>query len=280
MGILDFETPEELKKKEAEQKQGEKKSSIKLVIIVIVSVFILLTLLVGFIFYLKFVNKPLGDTLGATKGGNDPITDIVYKTVYNKEPEKVYVPEKVGVTEYVTTNPITVDKLSSCVVVAEKYCDDLKLATTTSGSKEIVANVPEGTKIYAPFDGNIIVSTSEIASYNVRPMRVYRVNSEKDEEIVSLSFLVQTWSDTIGNKTVKKGDYIGTIGKSAPILDSLSDIKGNNLCFSAVAAGFVKTQYNTPKDYIKAFIQFAEQFEVKKLDLNLRANQPVETPGQ
>ena len=168
------------------------------------------------------------------------------------------------------TSGVTDEEAKELVIFGDQIdlYDKLQLATTTSGSKEIVANVPEGTKIYAPFDGNIIVSTSEIASYNVRPMRVYRVNSEKDEEIVSLSFLVQTWSDTIGNKTVKKGDYIGTIGKSAPILDSLSDIKGNNLCFSAVAAGFVKTQYNTPKDYIKGFIQFAEQFEVKELDLS------------
>ena len=281
MGILDFEAPEELKKKEEEQKKSEKKNTTAWILTITAIAIVLLIAVIGSIYYFKFINRQLGDKIGVTKGGNDAVTDIIYKTITSKEPEKIYPPEPTGVTAYVTTDNIESNKLSSCVVVAEKYCEGLKLATIiASGASIPVANLPEGTKIYAPFDGNITIGTAEIAGTKVRPLEISRVGSTNDDEVVSATMLVQTWSNVAGNKTVKKGDYIGTIGKSAAIFDDLSSLKGNNFHFDVVGKGFDGKAYSNAKDYIKGFIKFAETFEVKKLDLNLRATLPVETPKQ
>ncbi len=169
------------------------------------------------------------------------------------------------------TTKVTPSEAKDLVIFGDQIdlYEKLQLATVISNGASIpVANLPEGTKIYAPFDGNITIGTAEIAGTKVRPLEISRVGSTNDDEVVSATMLVQTWSNVAGNKTVKKGDYIGTIGKSAAIFDDLSSLKGNNFHFDVVGKGFDGKAYSNAKDYIKGFIKFAETFEVKKLDMS------------
>ena len=167
------------------------------------------------------------------------------------------------------TTKVTPSEAKDLVIFGDRIdlYEKLQLATTKKGILVPVANVPEGTKVYAPFDGYVVFSSAEIAGYKVRPATIYRVQSLSGED-VSMTFFTQTWSDYIGNKLVKKGDYIGTIGSSAPIFDTISSVKGNNLPMDVAGSGFDGLKYSSIKDYIKGFINFAETFEVKKLDMS------------
>ncbi|MCL5006537.1 MAG: M23 family metallopeptidase [Patescibacteria group bacterium] len=110
-------------------------------------------------------------------------------------------------------------QLSACVILDQQYCGTGKLVSQ-SGSYYAGFSLPPGTKIYAPFDGVFITSGSlgqitvngvkyQMGTLNpasIMPPNMYAPTSSTQQFVALANFVSEA------NRTVKKGDLLGTVG--------------------------------------------------------------------
>ena len=132
-----------------------------------------------------------------------------------------------------------------CIVLPDKYCSSGK-GISYLELEPIGFNLPEGTPIYAPFDG-------VFTSYGVSPTFETHgiISSDSKDGItpgISLTFVTEFNSSISNGTEVKKGQIVGTVGKT--IIDGASN---SNLIVIIQGLEPNGPAFNDPKLYGQIF---------------------------
>lgn len=241
MGLLDFETSQETAKKKGRE-EAEKEKTLKRFYIVGGAVLFVAIAALVFGLYARFLNPQLGERLGFGK----------------------------TVVQIATTK-----RISSCVVLDERYCGKFVFQNNQADGSRLPragVTVPDETSVYAPYDGYFDYgarATDGEASRSV--IFVYREEERTREGVLRgdylrMSYIAPSWDyKKRSNEPVKKGDLIAVIKGEGGMFKSVVGENDTNLLIVPDRKWHEEdgVKINTPLDYLKSFITFAETKPLK-----------------
>lgn len=211
------------------------------------------------------VVKPIESTPGSPSK-TEPVSPLT-----TAQPKPVDPSPKTSDSAKLTTT--SVEGLSSCVVLDERYCEKLTLLLKKDGipgsvNAVVGANIANGTPVYAPFDGYFDYGARIIDGDISRSVVfVYREKDRTREGIVSgqytrVAFVAPEWEyKRNSNEFVKKGALIAVAkGEGGMRKATFGDNDCNlQIMPSRSLHDTAGSDSKDPFDYLRSFVSYAEQ---------------------